>query len=100
MFCNQTGRHPIGRYFFCSDNKKSAARSNGFFRFYTLVADLRQMQTLDIFAQIQKPPKMRDFWKRTSQMIQCTPTKQKECVLHPTPLKFSAPIPSHLSKQT
>lgn len=40
------------------------------------------------------------FWKRTSQMIQCTPTKQKECVLHPTPLKFSAPIPSHLSKQT
>lgn len=62
MFCNQTGRHPIGRYFFCSDNKKSAARSNGFFRFYTLVADLRQMQTLDIFAQIQKPPKMRDFW--------------------------------------
>lgn len=30
MFCNQTGRHPIGRYFFCSDNKKSAARSNGF----------------------------------------------------------------------
>ena len=24
--------------------------------------DLRQMQTLDIFAQIQKPPKMRDFW--------------------------------------
>ena len=33
-------------------------------------------------------------------MIQCTPTKQRECVLHPTPLKFSAPTPSHLSKQT
>ena len=43
---------------------------------------------------------MRDFWKRTSQMIQCTPEKQRECVLHPTPLKFSAPTPSHLSKQT
>ena len=52
------------------------------------------------FCTNQKPPKMRNFWKRTSQMIQCTPTKQKECVLHPTPLKFSAPIPSHLSKQT
>jgi len=33
--------------------KKSAARSNGFLRFYTLMADLRQMQTLDIFAQIK-----------------------------------------------
>ena len=25
------------------------------------------------------------FWKRTSQIIQCTPEKQRECVLHPTP---------------
>ena len=40
------------------------------------------------------------FWLKTQQMIQCTPEKQRECVLHPTPLKFSAPTPSHLSKQT
>ena len=60
---------------------------------------------------LDKVPKLRAFpalsylsdncsWKRTSQMIQCTPEKQRECVLHPTPLKFSAPTPSHLSKQT
>lgn len=45
---------------------------------------------------LDKVPKLRAFparsylsdncsWKRTSQMIQCTPTKQRECVLHPTP---------------
>ena len=60
---------------------------------------------------LDKVPKLRAFpalsylsdncsWKRTSQMIQCTPEKQRECVLHPRLLKFSAPTPSHLSKQT
>lgn len=55
-------------------NKKSAARSNGFLRFYTLVADLRQMQTLDIFAQIKNRRKCVIFgwssWIRTSGMTE------------------------------
>jgi hypothetical protein len=54
--------------------KKSAARSNGFLRFYTLMADLRQMQTLDIFAQIKNRRKCVIFgwssWIRTSGMTE------------------------------
>ena len=55
-------------------NKKSAARSNGFLRLYTLVADLRQMQKLDIFAQIKNRRKCVIFgwssWIRTSGMTE------------------------------